>query len=58
MSCGHPDYAMTDEQLEGKFRRNSEFTLSKEQQDAAIEAMWNLENLEDIATELMPKLVP
>ena len=58
MSCGHPDYAMTNEQLEGKFRRNSEFTLTADQQTKAIQALWNLENLEDISKDLMPLLVP
>lgn len=57
MSCGHPDYAITDEQLIEKFRRNCEFTLTPEQQDAAIEALLDLENIEDVA-DLMAKLVP
>lgn len=58
MSCGVPEYAITNEQLEGKFRRNSEFTLSLEQQEKAIKAIWNLENINDVATELMPLLIP
>lgn len=58
MSCGHPDYAITNEQLEEKFRRNSEFTFTKEKQDQAIKGLWNLEDMEDIASELMPLLVP
>jgi|GEM_PF-1519590 len=58
MSCGVPEYAITNDQLEGKFRRNSEFTLAPEQQQKAIEAIWNLENINDVATGLMPLLVP
>ena len=58
MSCGVPEYAITNEQLEGKFCRNTEFKMSPEQQRKAMDALWNLENIDDVAAELMPLFVP
>ena len=42
MSCGAPDYAIDFDQLEVKFRRNSEFAISKERQDEIIRTVKEL----------------
>lgn len=49
MSCGHPDYAMTFDQMEVKFRRNSEFALSSEEMDKVVATVKDLENVADMA---------
>ncbi|HEY84873.1 MAG TPA: MmgE/PrpD family protein [Chloroflexi bacterium] len=45
---GAPENPLTDEELIAKFRANAEGVLNKEQQDAAIEATWNFEGIEDL----------
>lgn len=57
MSCGNPDYAITDEQLADKFRRNAEFTLAPEQIERAIDACLHVDEFEDTA-DFMALLVP
>lgn len=49
MSCGHPDYAMTFDKLEVKFRRNSKYVLSDEEMDQVVATIKELENVADMA---------
>jgi 2-methylcitrate dehydratase len=52
---GHPKNALTDAEVEEKFRRQASDLMPAEQMDAALAACWNLEEAASI-TELMALL--
>lgn len=45
---GHPKQPLTREELEAKFRNAAENLLPPQQQDRLIDAVWNLETIQDI----------
>ncbi|MDM8527261.1 MmgE/PrpD family protein [Anaerolineales bacterium HSG24] len=45
---GAPENTLTDEEIEAKFRANANGVLNPAQQDQAIEATWNFENISHI----------
>jgi len=45
---GHPDNPMSDEEMEAKFRRCAGRRLSAHRVDAAVEAIWGLDELGDL----------
>ena len=49
---GHPKNAMTDQQVEGKFRALAEGLLSEADQQKFIDACWNLDKADDLSTIL------
>ena len=55
LPLGHPGRPLSDQQVEDKFRRLASRRLSETRVHRLIEAVWNLEQVEDIGT-LMPLL--
>lgn len=47
---GHEKSPMTDAEIESKFREMSEPRLGRDRCEAALEALWGLENISDIGT--------
>ena len=53
---GHPKNPMTDEDVEGKFRRLTKRQLNKNRADKALELLWNLEKVNN-ASKIFSALI-
>ena len=45
---GHPNFPLTEKELENKFRTAADPLLNKERQDRIMESIWTMERLKDI----------